>query len=122
MIQENKILTKLEKYIQLYDKIFLIELGTEYDKHFLNDFIKFANSNANDKKWVCLISEELEENYDCCVKITRQELEYIKKIYFMYEFSNRFYFISENDKFGCLWNYVCNGILTKTEAFSAFFS
>lgn len=55
-------------------------------------------------------------------QISVQEIAQLKKLYFMYEFSERFQIIDKNDGFGDLSNYVDVGLLSDKELYLTMFS
>ncbi len=61
------------------------------------------------------------EKYNIDIQvISLEEYCYIKKLYYMYEFSNSVHILTDNIQYGSLGNYVTNGLLTKEEVINAF--
>jgi hypothetical protein len=56
-----------------------------------------------------------------CRKLSCQNIEQLKELYFMYEFSDRFQLLSQEESFGGILNFVDMGILTKEEVICALF-
>lgn len=120
-IHKNVLVTKVEKELEYYDKVFLVWQRDEVQKDL---FIRFYNSDVlkNTKKKVLFLSTEglvKEKKYAYRI-VTEQEAVLLRDIYYMYEFSDRFLvFSQENEVVGNILNFAETGILTMDEVFEA---
>lgn len=58
---------------------------------------------------------------DVVSDFTEEERQYLLKLYFLYEFSDRFQVISDDTPYGNIFNLVKTGLLTAEEAAQALF-
>lgn len=113
----NNWIKLLEYEIDRYDKIFLFE-----SKRLLLGFSQLNLSDSFQKK--LLILGPVQEKSRCANityrKITEEELQNYLKLFFTYEFSDKFFFISEiNNNYASLYHFVDAGILSMEEMFRA---
>lgn len=116
------LLEELEKDLEYYDRIFLIPAVSQ---EYLDLFIQFGDSDKleNCRKKILVLSDEnlAEGKRFSCRKLPRQTVRRLRELYFMYEFSDRFQLLSQEESFGGILNFVDAGILTKEEAICALF-
>ena len=117
MIEKQELVRNLQDIIQDYDKILFLK----YDISKIIDLCFYYSKERINKK-VFLMSKEKQEN--ClngidCFWGEAESREAIQKLYYTYEFSNKFSILSVSDNFGTIWNYVKTGVLTLEEALSA---
>lgn len=124
MNKPNALILRLEKALQQYDKILLF---VDVDK--LRLFLKYCVSTMDENigKSILVISSFSLDKAQCRLpfdynQISVQEIAQLKKLYFMYEFSERFQIIDKNDGFGDLSNYVDVGLLSDKELYLTMFS
>ena len=100
-----------------YDKVFLIQ----ENEMFLKCLERGRKKDSSN--YLLLISNTFRDEYKKCgftkQFLTQKEMEKIRDLYYMYEFSNRFRVISREDSYGNIFNLVDNGILTDIEAIEA---
>lgn len=116
LFDKNKILNKLERILDEYDKVIFFDCDIEIKGAFEKSEIL---NNINKK--VCIISENMNlysENFEQ-LKISEEEKNFLLDLYYTYEFSDKFLIISNDEKFGNLFNYVENEMLTLEEFFLA---
>ncbi len=116
------LLEELEKDLEYYDRIFLIPAVSQ---EYLDLFIQFGDSDKleNCRKKILVLSDEnlAEGKRFSCRKLPHQTVRQLRELYFMYEFSDRFQLLSQEESFGGILNFVDAGILTKEEAICALF-
>lgn len=123
MIEYNDVLlVELEKDLEYYDRIFLI---TVMNQEYIDLFIRFGDSDKlkDCTKKILVLSDGnmAEGKHYSCRKLSCQTIEQLKELYFMYEFSDRFQLLSQEESFGGILNFVDMGILTKEEVICALF-
>ncbi len=123
MIEYNDVLlVELEKDLEYYDRIFLI---TVMNQEYIDLFIRFGDSDKlkDCTKKILVLSDGnmAEGKHYSCRKLSCQNIEQLKELYFMYEFSDRFQLLSQEESFGGILNFVDMGILTKEEVICALF-
>ena len=123
MIEYNDVLlVELEKDLEYYDRIFLI---TVMNQEYIDLFIRFGDSDklkdCTQKILVLSDGNMAEGKHYSCRKLSCQNIEQLKELYFMYEFSDRFQLLSQEESFGGILNFVDMGILTKEEVICALF-
>lgn len=106
--------------LEHYDQIFLFDTA---DQNVLECMLQFCDSEqlkeTPKKVLVMGVGEVKKSSNDCYRSITKQQFEVLQDIYDMYEFSNRFHLISQQEQYGSMFNYVETGILTYGEMFEA---
>lgn len=119
---KKDLLTRLESLLDQYDNVLLVDLWDPEMKARWERFWSAGHFVRRKKRIVFLSTAEssIAENFGYSyLKITEKTFHELKELYFMYEFSDRFQFISDEENFGVIWNYVDTGILTEQEAFQA---
>ena len=118
VVCKKPILAELEKDLEQYDDIYLVGKGI--------DLSKVANAEGRvGRRLMFYIPEELFGNgADAGVRsfrmISSEEEAAALEIYRMYEFSDKFHLLSDDDtNYGCIHNYVRSGVLTEEEAYEA---
>ena len=119
---KDVLLVELEKDLEYYDRIFLI---TVMNQEYIDLFIRFGDSDKlkDCTKKILVLSDGnmAEGKHYSCRKLSCQNIEQLKELYFMYEFSDRFQLLSQEESFGGILNFVDMGILTKEEVICALF-
>lgn len=121
-ISKSILSARLEAGLKKYDRIFLIvddeNVGTGLGM--LTQFYNWAVlQNLTGKILVLWHFEDAVFTNVDYRQITKEELQTLKQLYCMYEFSDRFQVISWESQYGSLFNLVDTGILTMEEAFQA---
>lgn len=118
----KELLAELEKDLEYYDRIFLI---TGRHQEYRELFIQFGGSEKrkDGTKKILVLSDENLDGGACysCRRLSHEDAGQLKKLYFMYEFSDRFQLLSREESFGGILDFADTGILTKEEAFCALF-
>lgn len=123
-LSEYQLAAGLEEDLGVYDKIFLVldskgKCGLKAEEK-LN---QFCNSEAlcNSRHKIKIYSSVAipVNNNITFVKIGDREALELKKLYNMYEFSDRVSLLFGENCVSDIWNYVEGGILTEEEAFAA---
>lgn len=114
MIPKGEVICKIERLLEEYEKVLLV-----LDQEYLN----LLQEDKKDRKGIIILSklEPLEEHAFDFLQISEEECGNLIKIYQMYEFSDHFKIITQNNGFGTLKNYVTTGVLTMDEAAEALF-
>lgn len=107
----------LEEAILKYDKILLFDR----DELILN-ILNVKTLTVIYKRILILSIKQMAAEFENITfrEITEDEKEQILKLYFTYEFSDKFLFISrKNSNYGGVFHFVDTGILNMEEAFEA---
>lgn len=103
--------------IEKFDMVLL--LGDSENKKLLKTYGE-AVLRESPKHILILSSEDLSD-FSCgrheYRRILKEEEMLLKRLYSLYDFSNRFQLISDNTQCGSLMNYVKTGIMTMEEVF-----
>ena len=116
------ILAKLEEDLKEYEKIFLVPDDEETVDGLLDELLNSRNIKAAKQKVLVLYSGRQKIGIDTSIVqrvISREETEALCRLYFMYEFSNRFQIISRTETYGDVFRLVDTGLLTFEEAIEA---
>ncbi len=117
MKKEEKCIRLLEEAIKQYDRIFLFD-KEEYIYTLFNTKI----GTSIHRKILILSSGQRELSVDSITfwDITKEEKEQIINLYFTYEFSDKFLFISRrNINYGGIFHFVDTGIIKMEEVIEA---
>lgn len=115
---EEGLLEELERDLEDYDRIFLIPVMDEVYGELFRWLERSGTPQNCGKKILVLSVEALEEgNRYSCRRISVPKMAWLKELYFMYEFSDRFRLLSREEGFGGILNFLDTGILTKEEVF-----
>lgn len=121
----DEMIYKLERFINQYDKILIWDQKSICDKNLINDFGQFLKQISSKKKYLIMMNDmvALQEAVGECfadiILISKEEMDFINKLYRMYEFSDRIILIAESNNFPGIFNYLCTGVLSKQECFEA---
>lgn len=111
----------LKRELDRYDKIFVVPNTQEITNEMLEWLYKSVVLRNSEKKILFISAINFMVNESCeFYKISTNEEVCLKKIYYMYEFSDKFQILSKNNIFGGILNLVETGILTFEEAIKAF--
>lgn len=116
------LLLSLESLLNQYDKVFLADLSGQGMRARWERFLSEEDFPTFGNRTLLLSAEDINISGNCGFsykKIAKGTLNELKNLYFMYEFSDRFRLISNENNFGVIWNYVDAGLLTEKEAFQA---
>lgn len=122
---EKEILEKLVSDIATYNKIFLILNHNQLKNEWLiiDSFLeRIRNKNqtililSGFKIPICITP------FITCRQITKEEEDYLKHLYYMYEFSDRFFILSKEHQYGQLFNFVDTGLLKPEEVWEVLVS
>lgn len=105
-----------------YEKIFLVPDDEETVDGLLDELLNSRNIKAAKQKVLVLYSGRQKIGIDTSIVqrvISREETEALCRLYFMYEFSNRFQIISRTETYGDVFRLVDTGLLTFEEAIEA---
>lgn len=113
---EGHIINWLEEKLCQFDKIFLIDAESLLLQPFLREL---ENQISKSEKVLTLFvyKEEIcELSKLAYCQITEEQQNHLLNLYNLYEFSGAFYYVTKNNRYGTIWNYVDTGILTMQEA------
>ncbi len=119
MTYTNNIISTLQQITEQYNLFFIIT-----DKYFLSDSFMEQLSNllilrTEEDKGI-ILADYSEDVGKLIFNITEENIEEIRRIYYMYEFTDNFFIISKNDvNYGSLYNFVKAGILDMDEYLKA---
>lgn len=115
IINIHKVLKKIKQYINEYDSIYVLSDKDSIYVPFLRNSPLFV-----DKKYLLLVTGPERECISECGTdirlISDEEYYMIKKLYYLYEFSDRIHFLDDREQCGGLDNYIMNDLLTEDEA------
>lgn len=118
MADKNRELEEINQYINEYDRIYV---STNKDFTYTSFLCDIPLPAA--KKYLLLVAglekECISENGIDIRSISYEKYDKIKSLYYLYEFSDRVYFLDAPIQCGSLGNYIINGLLTKDEAIMA---
>lgn len=85
--------------------------------------IRLKNPNVKTKKILILSNVDISftDSFYAYRRISDGERDTIMRIYYMYDFSDRFQIISDNPQYGGLLNYVKTGLMTWEDIFEILF-
>lgn len=101
--------------LKCYDMVFLID-KEELAKQFCGSEALAAVKKRVKIYLPCRIDIEIPTVI--CRYLSKEEIEFVLKLYYLYDFSDHFILVSENPCYGGLFNYVRTGWLTLNEVFS----
>lgn len=121
----KKITDFINRLLQKFDLVLLVMNGSGPAKNLTENFL---NSEALQKaaKKILILSDQnipytnthhhINTHYQYC-QLSTEELDAIRNIYFMYDFSDHFRVLSDSGQYGGLLDYVETGILTLEDVF-----
>lgn len=117
----GKIQAELQDYIGRYDAIYMLSGEGNWNHALLERLAGHPSS----KKYLALLAGGGEGAWAGCavdhVVISQAEYDGIKRLYHMYEFSDRFRILDDDSaQYGTLRNYVVAGLMTEAEMAEAF--
>lgn len=116
---QNSAVLFIEKALEEYHKIILISRKLE-DGQLRDAFYDKENFKETDKK-VLVLSQRAQAAAGKTEWrfVSENEAEEIRKLYYLYEFSDRFAVVEQGQAFGSLLDYVAAGLLTREEMVAA---
>ncbi len=116
---DREILFRIESYLESYDKVILIDTG--FADKYMSGLCDSLVSAVTDKKYVLISNVEYPKKpgWHTYMTVPKRELETMMSLYRCYEASDKLVLLSEENNYGCIWNYVKNGIMSLDEAFAA---
>lgn len=115
MSKKKKSIQLLERAVGQFDRIFVFE-----NEELIPEV--FSENKTIAHKLLILSEKQMVPDTDNIIfqQITEEEKEQIINLYFTYEFSDKFTFVSRNNiNYGGLFHFIDTGILSKEEAFEA---
>lgn len=99
---------KLEKDLELYKKVVLVESSFPRAEEVLAILEEFECVH-------CYVRPDIEKT---CISepIDAEQEKELLDLYYLYEFSDRFSVCGTSDQFGTVWNYVDAGLMTFDDA------
>lgn len=119
--------SKMHKTIDNIDKdlknfqLILVLIVDKYEIEKL--MIRLKNPKIKTKKILILSNVDISftDSFYTYRRISDEERDTIMRIYYMYDFSDRFQIISDNPQYGGLLNYVKTGFMTWEDIFEILF-
>lgn len=121
IVYKKKMLYTLEEDLNVYDKIVVLAVEKDIVKAFTASLVQAAKQIGNMKKIMLYTTCDMGKG-DIRLDyrmLNLCEMEQLKELYFMYEFSDRLLMVSVETQFGSLLNYFNTGILTEEQAVEA---
>lgn len=119
---EERLLKKLEEDLEEYDKIFLVSGSEGVQGELVKGLCSGREAGKQKKRILVLSSEKTQAGKAACVtyrQITEEEEERLGRLYFLYEFSDRFLLLSDKGTYGSLFRLIETGLLETEEALEA---
>lgn len=118
------IIEKIDRDLKKYDIILVFLSGSRMAKDWIDRFVKSTALKNTSKKTLILSDMDI-----CCEdrtayefhRMNKYERDSLEQLYTMYDFSDRFFVMSDHFQYGSLTNYVETGIITMEETFQTFF-
>lgn len=119
MTYTNNIISILQQIIEQYNRFFLV-----VDKYFLSDDFMEQLSNKiivkKEKYEGIILADYIKDSGKQIFNITEENIEEIRQIYYMYEFTDKLLMISRKYvNYGSLYNFVKAGLLDMDEYLKA---
>lgn len=120
----KEVIKRMERDLEQFVLILFFTGEREFAEEWLSHAAEAMRLEANLKK--VLILSDLDISYQSCSnfayrRVDREEKEVLERLYFTYDFSDRFIMISDKQQFGGLPNYIKTGTITKEEMIQALF-
>ncbi len=120
----KEVIKRTERDLEQFVLILFFTGEREFAEEWLSYAAEALRLEANLKK--VLILSDLDISYQSCSnfayrRVDREEKEVLERLYFTYDFSDRFIMISDKQQFGGLPNYIKTGTITKEEMIQALF-
>lgn len=120
----KEVIKRTERDLEQFVLILFFTGEREFAEEWLSYAAEAMRLEANLKK--VLILSDLDISYQSCSnfayrRVDREEKEVLERLYFTYDFSDRFIMISDKQQFGGLPNYIKTGTITKEEMIQALF-
>lgn len=115
-----QLIKELEQDLKEYDRIFLFQISEE---KILAEFCSFIRSQ-NRRNVLVLSVVKLKDQWEGLPvyrRITEKKADDLSRLYHMYEFSDRFFLVSRERSYACLFDFMDTGVLCLEEVFSALF-
>lgn len=118
----KEVIKRTERDLEQFVLILFFTGEREFAEEWLSYAAEAMRLEANLKK--VLILSDLDISYQSCSnfayrRVDREEKEVLERLYFTYDFSDRFIMISDKQQFGGLPNYIKTGTITKEEMIQA---
>ncbi len=118
----KEVIKRMERDLEQFVLILFFTGEREFAEEWLSYAAEAMRLEANLKK--VLILSDLDISYQSCSnfayrRVDREEKEVLERLYFTYDFSDRFIMISDKQQFGGLPNYIKTGTITKEEMIQA---
>lgn len=109
----------INNYLQKFDLVLLIINGSGTAKNLTESFLNSEAMQKAEKKVLVLSDQSIPYTniYHQYCQLNTEELDAVRKIYFMYDFSDRFQVLSDNPQYGGILNFVKAGKMTQEAAF-----
>lgn len=115
-MKEQEFIKNLQNAVRTYDRILFLPYG-------IQGIVSLFNNYPNEllKKKILVLSEDTVDNHLDSIDWIQLDAESsiaLRKLYYTYEFSDKFRILSADNNFGTVWNYTKTGILSPEEAVS----
>jgi hypothetical protein len=112
---EYHIITRLEKDLQIYEKIIIVGKNV--------NLLKLLPITVDLKNIIIYLDKDIELPIGIVYRhLPTRDINKLLKLYNTYEFSDRVCVLSDSVQYGTLQNYVDTGMLTETEALKTLLS
>lgn len=114
---------RLDSDLKEFDVIFAILRGGRITEDWGDEFSRVMQRNSTSKNVLVLSDMDIiltnSHGFEYR-RLSEEECRSLRQLYTMYDFSDRFFMISEESQYGSLLNYVKTGIITNEEALQVF--
>lgn len=117
-----KITDNINNFLQKFDLVLLIMNGSDVTQNLTENFLKSEALQKATRKVLVLSDQNLPytNTHNQYYQLNQEELDAIRKMYFMYDFSDHFRVLSDSRQYGGLMNYVKTGDMTMEDVFQTF--
>lgn len=114
---------KMDKELKEFDAVFAVLRGGRITEDWGDEFSRVMQRNSTSKNVLVLSDMDViltnSHGFEYR-RLSEEECRSLRQLYTMYDFSDRFFMISEESQYGSLLNYVKTGIITNEEALQVF--
>lgn len=114
MLFKTDIISKLENYIEKYEKIFIINFDSQDNNHILKRICKTISNMSKRHNFIICSENDFElERLNNIDYWSQEEMSEFLKLYLIYEFSDKIILLSDTTQYPSISNYIFTGLLTE---------
>ena len=119
-MEQMTIAENLSSHLERFDRIFAVMVCEKDTENLIYDFCSSKALRETTKKILILSDKDIpcRKGLNCQFRrLNEKEMDMVRQIYFMYDFSDRFQVLSDQSQYGSLLNYVKSGDMTMEAIF-----